>query len=71
MPEPSTAPNLFGRCGTLEELVDHWYAITSPENVYSDGETPGGYSAAYWKRLRSDYQAQHQVITTTPSVTVQ
>lgn len=53
--------NPFVSCTTHEELDDHWDGLTSPENVYSDGET-NGYTQGEWDALRSAYDHQAAII---------
>lgn len=48
--------NVFAHATTLDELSDLFQRVTSPENLYQDGERTRAQANAAYKKLRNHFQ---------------
>lgn len=50
------ANNIFNRCDTKEKMDDLYYSLTSPENLYADGERSHQQAMDLAKEYNNHYQ---------------
>jgi hypothetical protein len=50
--------NRFANAKTFSELQDMYYSLTSPENLYADGERTQVEAQALSRQLKADYEAR-------------